>query len=478
LHPLRDLGRLLLLLAVTSCALSARAEVTGWRGGGAGDFAGSQAPKRWSKSEGVRWVTPLRGRSNASPIVVGSRVFVLDAPAALVAVDADKGGVLWRREHPVVDFLPASEAARLKPLLAAADQQEEQLEALRKEIAALKRQARRGPAAGRVAAKAALEQKEPSANELKRGLDALEVYRNREARGVVGYTSPTPVSDGKRVYTLLSNGVIAAYTLSGEKRWGRWLGEHTIVMTGFHSGQTASPALVDGVLVVPYADLLGLDPATGEERWNAGPYPHFSAPTPHKVGGDWVLVMPDGQVRRARDGKELRRPRETMYFVSPVVSAGMVIFAGTAPGGPLGANQLRVRAERMRLQGPDALVSDVVWEKTLPKTTEVYAQATAHDGLLYVIAQGAIRAFDVTSGELVFEENAAIVRDPVFASPMVTSDTIYVHSADGSTALIAPGRVFRELGVNSVGEGFWASPIISGGHIFVRSFERLWCIGP
>ncbi|MCB9786931.1 MAG: PQQ-binding-like beta-propeller repeat protein [Deltaproteobacteria bacterium] len=452
--------------------------MAGWRGNGDGEFKGARAPTRWTADEGVRWSAAISGRTNATPLVVAGRVFTMEEPGWLVAFDAQTGKELWRRAHEVVDFLPPEEAARLRPTLAEATGKEEQLEALRKQIGHLKQLVRRGAPEGRAAAKTALAGIEAVANELRKSLDGLEPYRNSAARGVVGYTSPTPVSDGTRIYTLISNGVVAAYSMEGKLEWGRWLGVHRTEMEGFHSGQAASLRLVDGLLIVPYADLLALDPGTGRQRWSAKAYSHFAAPAPMHLGGHWLLVMPDGQVRRADDGKELRRPQKSMYFVSPVASGDRLYYAATSPTGPGGANVASFRAERLRFEGPAALTSELIWERTVPDATEIYAHALITDGLMYVVSQGAFRALDAATGETVYQVDIPVTRDRVLASPMATATAIYVVGADGRTVVIARGREYREIAVNPLGDECWSTPVVADGHIYIRTFEHLWCIGP
>ncbi|MDB5333111.1 MAG: Pyrrolo-quinoline quinone repeat-containing protein [Phycisphaerales bacterium] len=70
-----------------------------------------------------------------------------------------------------------------------------------------------------------------------------------------GYTTPTPICDGANNYVVIGNGIVASYTLSGERNWIVWLSaEQTSAY-----GRSASPMLAGEVLIAPVSDLYGLD---------------------------------------------------------------------------------------------------------------------------------------------------------------------------------------------------------------------------
>jgi hypothetical protein len=39
------------------------------------------------------------------------------------------------------------------------------------------------------------------------------------------------------------------------------------------------------------------------------------------------------------------------------------------------------------------------------------------------------------------------------------------------------GRTFKMLAENDLGEGGFASPVIAGGRLYLRTLRRLYCIG-
>ena len=86
-----------------ACSLALSLHAAGWRFDGSGRFPNATPPVRWSKEENVAWKVELPGRSLASPVVVGSRVFVMSDPAELICLSMDDGRAVWQRSHEYAD---------------------------------------------------------------------------------------------------------------------------------------------------------------------------------------------------------------------------------------------------------------------------------------------------------------------------------------------------------------------------------------
>ncbi|MSR51732.1 MAG: hypothetical protein EXS09_00390 [Gemmataceae bacterium] len=76
-----------------------------FRGPGASGIGEEKGlPKSWGATENVKWKTDLPGRSAASPVVFGKKVFVTSATGAkldrlhVLCLDADTGKILWQRQ--------------------------------------------------------------------------------------------------------------------------------------------------------------------------------------------------------------------------------------------------------------------------------------------------------------------------------------------------------------------------------------------
>jgi hypothetical protein len=90
------------LITVLSGPVSAE-NWPGWRGPrGDGTSLEKNVPVRWSGTENIVWKVPILGKGHASPIVWGSRIFVVTAmekqkQRILLCLDRTNGKILWQR---------------------------------------------------------------------------------------------------------------------------------------------------------------------------------------------------------------------------------------------------------------------------------------------------------------------------------------------------------------------------------------------
>jgi outer membrane protein assembly factor BamB len=63
-----------------------------------------------------------------------------------------------------------------------------------------------------------------------------------------------------------------------------------------------------------------------------------------------------------------------------------------------------------------------------------------------------------------------------YASPVLVNGLVYMPNDDGVITVIKPGPSFNPVAKNSIGEKMFASPAISNGKIYIRSFKHLFCI--
>src|SRR5262249_24077337 len=125
----------------------------------------------------------------------------------------------------------------------------------------------------------------------------------REHFGIVGFTTPTPVSDGKHVWVWCGTGVAACYDLDGKRRWITRVEAKELTYA-------SSPALADGTLGVYLNKLVGLDAETGKVRWEQKRIDgNYGAILAARIAGVPVFVNSYGHVIRASDGQVIYRER-------------------------------------------------------------------------------------------------------------------------------------------------------------------------
>src|SRR5688572_19060472 len=298
------------LTAILSAAiLGASTDATvGWRTDGTGSYPASVAPTEWSTEKYVRWKTPLPGRSQGSPIVVGDRVFVVSDPAELLCLSAADGSILWRRSQAPAELYGAEKAAEI---VAEFKRLRTEKQSIEKELNAVKEDAEKQPPI-----KTRLE----AVNQAQRELGEKYAAPPEFANGEVTNSAPTPVSDGKRVYALFGNGVVCGYSIDGERLWARHVESPSI---GF--GSCSSPLVCDGRLIVHLNDLHALDADTGETVWSVKLPARHASPILGRVHETAVVISPAGAVVRCADGKVLLQDGKLAASeCSPILHDGTV----------------------------------------------------------------------------------------------------------------------------------------------------------
>lgn len=436
-----------LLIGVLVVPMALAAPV-GWRSDGNGQYKNATPPTRWAENKNVVWKIKLPGRSQGSPVLVGERLFVVSDPAELLCVNADDGEVVWRCSNALEDLYDADKA---KEIMAEYARHKEERRNLERERGRAK-----GDADKEKAIKYKLEAADRAFVELKKRMPQPPSYADGETTN----TAATPVSDGKHVYAVFGNGIVATYTMAGQRRWIKFLETPTV---GF--GHSSSPVLADGKLILHLNDLFALDAATGEIAWRVPLSARHASPTVMRVGETTVVVSPAGAVLRVADGKVLLKDGAlSSSECSPVLRDG-VLYA--VPGG--------ARAVRLLPKDADTVKLEKLWQSKTAGGRRT-PSPVLHDGLLYgATTDGILEVFDAATGEQVYRERLSIGN--LYSSVTAAGGHLYVSSTKGVTVVLAPGREYREVARNTL-EGFGSSPVFSGRRMFVRTRQHLYCIGP
>ena len=434
------------LLAITTATASA-GDWQQWRGPAFnGTSPEKNLPSKWTQTEGVKWSLDLPGISGATPIVSGERVFVMSPDPEnkqwLIAVDRKTGKVAWKQNL----------------------------------------------------ADGAL------------------------AKGRGNSTSPSPVTDGKTVWALVGTGQLAAFDFSGKQVWARDLGKD-YGKFNINWVYGSSPLLFGGKLYVlvlqrtpadgsypgiTEADkgdresyLLALDPATGKTLWKhirptdaeQESMETYATPIPHTVGGKVQLLISGGDCLTGHDaetGAELWR------------GGGINNKKGLGGGGFMrlvpsavawenialvcGPKQSPAIAYRMDGKG-DISTSGVAWkfdEKNTPDT----CTPAAFGGKFYALNgdKQIMTCLDAKTGAKVWQESFTLDRGKgmeIFrASPTIADGKIY-NIGERATAVVqnlADGKVIFTTSMGA-GDATRSSIAVSDGHLFIRTSEKLWCIG-
>jgi len=267
---------------------------------------------------------------------------------------------------------------------------------------------------------------------------------------------------------------IEALDHEGRPRWHVDLGPF-VAQHGFG----ATPAVCRDVVIVPddqdgSSRVLGLDAATGRERWQlAREVSRAGYATPLVLDAEGeapavVLLASMGHGVTAIDGLTggvlwERRCLPKRTISSPVLAGGLVI-ATSGDGG--GDNTLVA----VRPPPPAGGQPEVAY--TLDRSIAPYVPTPLCVGeLVYLWGdRGVVTCVRAATGETVWRGRAG---GSYYASPIAVGDTVRNVSVDGEAVAIRAGEAFEVLGRTDLGEPCRATPAVVGGRIVFRTAGRL-----
>lgn len=439
-----------------------------------GHYPDARPPAVFSSTVGALWHVPLPEGSNASPLVIGDRVCVMIEPTTLSCREAATGRELWRATNDVVDTMSGDARVAMVAHVEEVARLDTLSRTLMSEQSRLRREQRTSD--------------DPTIakrlGDLSSQLVAIEQIRtvyapyltppNRES---VGYTMPTPWTDGRSIWVQVGNGVVSRFGTDGRRTWSRWLGTATADFRGWTFDgptSTASPRLVDGVLVVAHGALFGLDPATGDVRWKVDRYADFGSPAVARVGADAVLITPDGRAVRARDGKLLAQQLGSTFYAGPHADGDRVWFAGggalDSPGG------FSATAVRLAADGPDRVRAEPLWRTTLPARLRVFASPVVSDGKLWVVQEsGALTVLDADTGAVVATTTlGGAASSGFYSSAVAAGGSVWFGRDAGDLYAVRSGASGALVVDTHHLEPLRSSPVFAGSRVYVRTLHGLW----
>ncbi len=438
-------------------AVAEAANVAGWRTDWTGRYPDAKPPVTWGRESNVVWKAKLPDWSNATPVPVGDRLLLCAEPATLLCVSATDGRILWQQTNTFESTLAPADAARAREEQAKAAEIRAKLNPLNGKVRKLQDQLKKTPEDA--AAQGELAGLTNEVAQLKKALDGVSTYALPATHGVNGYSTPTPVTDGKRVWVVFGSGVVACHDLDGKRLWSRFVEKPKNSW-----GHSASPVLVANRLVVQVMKVWALNPDTGETVWQTPSAPAWGSPVATRVGETDVVITPSGDVIAAADGKVLAPKVSGLTYCAPIVVSNVAYFIQN--GG---------KAVRLTPGAGGAVSAETLWE-TKSRDERYYASPVYADGLIYACNQKSIfSAIDAATGAIVYEQDLKLGAT-VYPSVTFAGNLVYVSGEAGRTAVIEAGREFKELARNQV-EAFRACPVFVGGRLYLRTMGYLYCMG-
>ncbi len=285
------------------------------------------------------------------------------------------------------------------------------------------------------------------------------------------HASPTPVVEGDRVYVHFGAQGTAALTTSGEIVW------KTRFPYESQHGNGGSPVLYGDLLIFscdgsPDAFVVALDKRTGKVRWKTSrrdPADQaYSTPLVIRVADRDQLVSVGAYRATAYDpltGKEIWRvgyPEGFSNVPRPVFGHGLVYIA-------TGFQQPSLLAVRADGAG-DVTKTHVAW--TLKRGAPLTPSPLLVGDELFVVNDGGIAScLDAKTGATHWVQRLG---GAFSASPVFADGRVYFLSEEGTSTVLAPGKVFNKLAESTLDGAILASMAVSERSIFIRTMTHLY----
>jgi outer membrane protein assembly factor BamB len=416
-------GILLVLVLMPFAAMHAGEnwpQFRGPEGNGHSDARG--LPLHWSETRNVVWKTAIRGRGWSSPVIYGKQIWLTSASKDgrelfVLCIDRDTGKIV-------------------------------------------------------------------------RDWKLFDVTNPQYAHPFNTHASPTPVIEEGRVYVTFG----AAGTACIDTKTFKVLWERRDIECNHFRGAGSSPILFRNLLLMHFDGsdvqfVIALDKRTGETVWrtkrsidfqdldeNGKPAADgdmrkaFSTPHVEQINGRWEMISLGAKAAYSYDpltGTELWRVEQRGQHSAstrPVVGHGLIFF----PTGFAAGQLFAVRA------GGAGLITDthVAWKVNRGVSNK--PSILLVDDLIYMIGDtGIASCIEAKTGKQVWQER---IGGEYSASPVYADGRLWFFSEGGETKVLKPGRVFEQIGVNRLDEGFLSSPAIAGKAFYLRTRTHLYRI--
>ena len=400
-----------------------------WRGA-AGDGVSAEAnlPVTWSIEKNLAWKTDLPGRSNASPAVTSTLIYLTaqtkDKALWVISLDRKDGRIAWKRKV----------------------------------------------GSGSLATN--------------KGSESMYINRHNPA-------TSSPVADEQHVWAFFGTGLLVCLDRSGGLVWQRDLvkdyGAYKI-----HFGMASSPRLWGDLLYVvcmtkDASYVVALDKTTGKQAWktdrklpaeNDGP-DGYSSPMVLQSDTSNALLVSGSDHVNAYDlltGKQLWISSglkiDSPYgrvIASPAVSKEVVVVCSANPPG-----SSTDRAIALRPGGTgDVTKTHRLWEYR-PYNPDA-STPVCYQGSVYMVRDdGVASCLDLKTGKLHWRKRLG---GGTYRASLVAGDgKVYFLQREGLCTVVHAGPEGNVLAKNQLPGIFYATPALSDGMLYLHAYGRLYAV--
>lgn len=281
--------------------------------------------------------------------------------------------------------------------------------------------------------------------------------------------APTPCSDGERVYAIFSSNDLVCFDLDGNLEWLRGITYDYPNVS--NSLGMASSLLVSGdTVIVPVENdsesySLGIDAATGENRWRLD----------RPKGANWtspVIIAPGLVALQSKTGVDAIRVADGTTAWSYAEGADTVSSSALADG-VLYVPSNGITALGLDADDPAKEPKQLWRENTLsPSTASV---AVGADAVYCINGAGVLTAGDRADGKRRWQVR---LQGPFSGTPVTDGRHLWAVNEAGLLQVVELGeKEGKVVATLDLGDEILSSPAVAGNALYVRSNTKLHKIG-
>jgi outer membrane protein assembly factor BamB len=305
------------------------------------------------------------------------------------------------------------------------------------------------------------------------------------------HCNSTPATDGRRIAAIFGSEGLFCFDMNGELLWKRDLGPMDagfFAVPGAQWGFASSPVLHNDKVVVlcdvqTNSFLAVFDANDGRELWRTprADVPTWGTPTVADVAGQPQILVngwhhtggydfaSGRQIWRHDGGGDIPVP-------TPIVAHGFAYFT-SAHGRfrPLQAIRLEATGD---ITAPELGATNAFIAWSHPRKGNYMQTPLVIGELLYACGDnGVLVCLNARTGTIHYEERVRAGGDGFTASPVSDGRHLYIASEQGDVYVLPVGSQFSVVATNRMNETIMASPALNGGDLLIRTRTQLVAIG-
>lgn len=281
--------------------------------------------------------------------------------------------------------------------------------------------------------------------------------------------TPTPASDGERIFAFYSSNDLICTDLAGNLLWYRGLGEE-FPNASNSLGMSSSPIVIDSTVIAQVesdaeAFAIGVDTESGETKWKID--------RPRKANWTSPTILPGSG---GKTPLALLQSSKGLTAVDPETGTEVWSFAegaSTIPSSSVIDGTVYVPSNGLTTFKPASDRSSVeqVWNSsTLAPST---SSPVVMDGMTFTVNRtGALAAGDIETGERIWQLR---LKGPFSGTPVASNGHLFFFNEKGLAFVVRPskekGEIVSQL---DLGETILCSPAASNNALYIRSDSHLW----